>query len=296
MNIIIQHNWTTGLGDLYCGATDYLNMLYELRKKESFNAKLIFSINGVSSSNLYIDSIKFDELFDSQLFCNIFDSIEVRNQSTQELNIDNCSYRFSVYGARSPGGHWWDFFSDKPINTNIIVPCYNPYYLAIKERIPLIFPKFCSQAHIKSENFLNKINSPYNFIHIRYFDYAKEDGRLISDMNIIKSKIENSSELFHVGSNNPYVLDRLSTCNNVIIYRVSNIDLFPNDHTYFVHNRSVDHDILLNRLHENIGEMISVINSRKIYYYTSFSWISNFLFYGIAHNKFNAHIASIYDL
>ena len=43
--------------------------------------------------------------------------------------------------------------------------------------------------------------------------------------------------------------------------------------------------MLLDRLYDNLAEMVTIANADTIYGYTSFTWISNFLFYGMANSK-----------
>lgn len=292
MKLIIQHNWTSGLGDMYAAATEYLNYAHQF-KQEGFYTKLIFSLNGINTKNKYINNkIELSDIFDTTLFNKVFDEIYITEKPISYRSTEGCDYIYSAYMPNNPhpGGHWWDVFSDtSSLNSyNISIPNFNAY-LTFKDSNKIkILPKFNSIVYEKEKVFLKEfITQAYSFIHIRYNDYSIKEinPTFMSYTNKIKQKIQNANQLFHIGSNNQYILDYLCELENTRKYKISNIDLFSNDHPYSMNNPNIDEPILINRLYDNLAEMVSVRNCNKIYYLSAYSWISNFLFYGLANNK-----------
>jgi hypothetical protein len=282
MKIIIQHNWTTGLGDLFCGSTEYLNFIKQY-KDLGYETKLIFSYNGVTG-NKFIGVNPFEDIFDVESF-NLFDSIEVASISNFSKEIDGCTFRHSQYmNSPRPGHHWWDVFSDvELIHTNY--PNYSPTSFLFEKKEPEIFPKFNDNVYKKLKEFKTITSEDYDYIQIRYYDYAEITENFKEDISKIYELIKNSDRIFHLGSNNQYALDTLSVLENVFTYRFSNLDLFSNDHSYYFYNKHIPNKILLERLYENIAEMCTVKNANKIYMYNSHSWISNFLYYGFTQRE-----------
>jgi hypothetical protein len=283
MKIIIQHNWTTGLGDFFCAVTEYLNFIKPLKEK-GFETKLIFSINGRSGSNKFIGDIKFEQIINLDSIKEYFDNVETINNSIIDNIIDGCKYLHTQYGPKEPGHHWWDVFSDENLN-GVSYPNYNPSTYLNGTQIPSIYPKFVDKVYEKEKKFLEKIKCKYNFTHIRFFDYRDKEDFFIDDLKWIVKNISNSTETFHIGSNSQYALNEVVNLNNSILFDIGNLDLFSNDHPYYFYNKHIDNGLLLDRLYDNIAEMVSVRNSEKIYYYSSFGWVSNFLFYGISQNE-----------
>lgn len=280
MNLIIQHNWTTGLGDLFCASTEYLNFISDL-KKQGYETKLIFSFNGEYNLNKYIGLNPLENIYDLNSF-KLFDEIEVRDRPITDLTINALKYHHTQYGATKPGQHWWDVYFDI-VPSNVVYPNYNPNTLLYKNTKPTIFPRFNEEVYKRADSFSKTLGKDYNFLQIRYYDYREEvDESLLISLEILYSKIQNSGQVFHLGSNNKFVCDKFSNLENVREYKFKNLDLFSNDHSYYFYNKHLSNELLLDRLYDNLAEMVSVSNSKKIYLYSTFSWISNFLFYGMS--------------
>lgn len=278
MKVVIQHNWTTGLGDLYCACTEYLNFIKPL-KEIGYETELIFSFNGISSPNKFIGVNSFEKIFKLESF-NLFDIISVRELPITDLEYNKTKYYHTQYGPTSPGIHWWDVYFDViPQLTSF--PNINPRSFLEKTQNISVLPLFNEEVYLRANTFSKKLKEKYDFIQIRYFDYARTiDSGFESDMGTLFETIKNSSNYFHIGSNSPYVNNKFSKLKNVINYEFKNLNLFSNDHSYYFYNKQISNDLLLDRLYDNLAEMVSIANSRKIFLYSSFDWISNFLFYG----------------
>jgi len=161
MKIIIQHNWTTGLGDLFCGSTEYLNFIKQY-KDLGYETKLIFSYNGVTG-NKFIGVNPFEDIFDVESF-NLFDSIEVVSISNFSKELEGCEFRHSQYmNTPKPGHHWWDIFSDvELIHTNY--PNYSPTSFLNEKKEPEIFPKFNYNVYKKLEDFKTITSEDYDYL------------------------------------------------------------------------------------------------------------------------------------
>ena len=282
MKIIIQHNWTTGLGDLFCACTEYLNFIKKY-KELGCETKLIFSYNGVTG-NKFIGVNPFENIFDSNSF-SLFDEIEVVNTSYFERVIDGCDFRHTQYmSTPRPGHQWWDVFSNFEL-LDASYPNYSPTSFLYEKKIPTVFPEFNENIKNKIKEFEEIIDYDYDYIQIRYGDYGEPNENFKKEVESIYEIIKNSDKKFHLGSNSQYAIDYLSVLDNVFTYRFSNLNLFSNDHTYYFYNKDKPNVMLLERLHENIAEMCSIKNANRIHLHTIHSWISNFLYHGFTQRK-----------
>lgn len=289
MKIIIQHNWTTGLGDLFCASTEYLNFIQEFKNK-GVESELIFSFNG-STGNKFIGLNDFDKIYNLESF-KVFDKITVRLESYKEKEIDGCSYKHTQYGPKNPGVHWWDVFSDFDLGF-VEYPNYCPQSFLNGKEKPVIYPKFNKKIEELINFFESEIGKDYDFIQIRHHDYSEHNENFEKDIWELYKLIKTSDKKFHIGSNNQFALDVLTSLDNVYVYRFSNLSLFSNDHPYYYYNKHISNNLLLERLYENIAEMCSIKNANNIFLYTTFSWVSNFLYYGLTQREKELHFEKI---
>jgi hypothetical protein len=81
---------------------------------------------------------------------------------------------------------------------------------------------------------------------------------------------------------------------NVFYYNFKNLDLFTNDHNYYTITKDeVSRDIYLDRLYDNLAEFTSLSKAQHYYIFASMPWISNFIAYGLSHNKNNFTLSQI---
>lgn len=285
MKALIQHNWTSGLGDLYCAICEYLDYTEKL-KEIGYEVELFFAF---TKFNKYITPVELDLIFNMETF-KIFDKVTV---SEYPINVEEYNeYRFhsSVYGSKTPGNHWWDVFYDNAPNNTIDKISVNPTTILRHENEIKNKPIFNDEIYRRVLNFKEKINKEYDFIHIRYFDYKNygiEDWFKIM-VDELHDNIKKSDKYFHIGSNSPYLNEKLHNLDNVIQYGFNNLDILTNDHFYGQLNKNrkeITTEILLDRLYDNLAEMISIENAKRIHGYTSYGWTSNFLSHGLISGK-----------
>jgi hypothetical protein len=119
-------------------------------------------------------------------------------------------------------------------------------------------------------------------------------------MDKLYHKIKNNKKYYHIGSNSSFVMDKFLKLENVVEYEFQNLDLFSNDHSYYFYNKHISNDMLLDRLYDNLAEMVSISGANNIFQYSTFSWISNFLIYGfifkgdgLSFKKINNNISNL---
>ena len=280
MKVLIQHNFITGLGDMYTSITQYLDYVNKLNNI-GYECELIVSFR----ENKYSDIFEFSEIFNMDVF-NVFKKISYIKKPILDKNYLGLEYVYTsnLHDLR-PGQQEWDVFIS-PKNINEKYPNYSPYHLLVNNYYPNITPKFNDEIYKKEKLFLNKINSDYNFFHIRM-----NDGKLLNDddytmLNNFYKKIIDTKEIFHIGSNNQQVIKFFKNLKNIIVYDFKIKNEYDNDYGYFL-SQTMTREDSIDRIKNNITEMVSIKNAKKIYQYSEISWISNFLFYGMLEKKEN---------
>jgi|LakMenE18May11ns_1017448.scaffolds.fasta_scaffold9959291_7 hypothetical protein len=285
MKILIQHNWGTGLGDFYCAATEYTNFV-NFFKEKGFKTELILSFNP-PIENKFIGFTEFEKIFDINSF-KVFDDISVRRYTIKDQTIGDLKYIATQYGP-GPGQHWWDIYLDEKPMDYPMTPNYNTDRVIeiagqgqINTSKPNILPKFNHEVYTKCDKFFTKIPEDCQFLHIRYVDWhRRETQELKNIVRDLKTFIINKGGNFHVGTNNQYILESLAKIDNAHTYEYSNINILPNDHTYYWFNKHISDEILLDRLYDNLAEMVSLTRPKKFYQLSILGWHSNFLYYGL---------------
>jgi hypothetical protein len=284
MKLLIQLTFNNGLGNLYCGVIEILNFVKKY-KTLGYSCELIFSSNGNSGSNKFINFIELQEIFDLKLL-SIFDNIRNFEHSISTKEFEGYHYHSTQYGPDYPGAHWWDvFFSDIP---NEVFPkyVYNMETLMSGQIAPKYLPEFNNEIYKKVKNFQQKHGEVKNAIHLRYFDYRLTPEQDFKEyLDGLYKKIESSNKIFHLMSNNEYAINYLKKLKNIITYEFENIDEFPNDHGYYFYHKNFNREILLNRLYDNIAEMTVLKDYDNVYFFTSYSWTSTFLYYSKSNNS-----------
>jgi hypothetical protein len=286
MKLLIQLTFNNGLGNLYCGAIEVLNFA-NYYKSLGYDCELIFASNGNAGSNKFIDYVDFEEIFDLESF-SIFDKITNLKHSTSDKDYNGYKYHSTQYGPNYPGAHWWDvFFDEIPEELYPKYP-FNMETLLRNEHVPKWIPKLNKNIYNKVNEFLEKNGTIDKAIQIRYNDYTlnpPEDFKIYCGN--LSEKLKNLGGKFYVTSHNQYAMDSLSKLNNVVIYEYKNLKELPNDHCYYFYNKNFDRDVLLERLYDNLAEMVLLSNCSNIYFYFSsaFSWTTTFLYYSKSNNS-----------
>lgn len=282
MKILIQVTFNNGLGNLYAGIVDILHYVKK-HKELGYDAELIFASNGSSGSNKYIDNITIGEIFNINDF-EIFDNIRNIEHSIGTKEFEGYTYHSTQYGPDYPGAHWWDVFYDVIPEVVPPKPGHNMERLLAKEEVPILLPRMNEIVYNKVDDFLqeNKID---DVIQVRFYDYnINPSDEFKKFVDNLYDRVKSSNNTYYLTSNNQYLIDKLCELPNIVTYKYKNLDILPNDHNYYHYNKHIDRDILLERLYDNICEMVLLETFNKIYYYTPYSWISTFLFYSKSNN------------
>jgi hypothetical protein len=276
MKAIIQHNFRSGLGDMVCDMSEYMAVTQYLKEK-GYEVHLRFCYY----RNLFINNSPFFQKIFTEEIYNLFDSITETSEPISELSYENIKYNYSSQHPQSPGLQRWDIFIDNfpkdfkdfKFNSNSIV--FNSIY-------PPILPSFHSNIIERVNSFQQTLPEKYNFFHIR-LNPEYSDKEMFS--NIID--YVNKSEIpTHIGTNNMFLYNECKKNDKILLYPFKYLDLIDNELDsihYFKDNEN--YDFMLNRLYDNLAEMISVKNCNEILYHTNFSWVSNFIYYGLCFNK-----------
>jgi len=291
--VIILTDFKTGIGDLYVTSMEVIYLAHKLRES-GFTPFLHF--NG-SYDNKYIGHIQFNEIY-SGIGFEPFEYIH-------DINV--CSLNLSELEElplKKKGDHFLAFsYHDL---SQIAIPNFRAYR---GERInfPYTLPLFVDEVYKREEQFLkNKLE--FYFIQFRtrnainglsdpmlgdmYYKESHACSRIV--IQKIYEAVAKSSKQFYVGSNDRFFIDKMKELPNVFYYNFKNIDLFTNDNDYYkVKKEEVSRDIYLDRLYDNLAEFTSISNAQHYYNFTAMGWISNFMSYGLSHNKNNFTLSEI---
>jgi hypothetical protein len=286
MKIIIQHNFTSGLGDFICDMSEYLSLCKEL-KSQGYYIVLIISLY----RNKYTDSPFLNCIIDRSTL-NIFDEIIETDNLIGELTISGCNYYCSSQNPQKPSIHHWDIFFDY-VPENFRIERYTASILFYNNIFPKVLPIFHKNILSKVEKFELEYGSSYDFFHIRTSDILDKDfSRYDLIINKIKEITKKEDKLYYLGTNNSYIYNSLRGLKNILTFDFENYDKVNNDMNAFTLfgnlNETNENSLLLNRMYNIFTEMVLVKNCETIYYFYDINWISNFLFYGF--NKSNKKI------
>lgn len=283
MKLLIQLTFNNGLGNLYCGAVELLNFA-NYYKNLGYECELIFASNGNAGSNKFIDYVEFEEIFDIESF-SIFNKITSQINSLGEKEYEGYKYHSTQYGPNYPGAHWWDvYFDEFPEN---VYPKYafNMETLMSNTHVPTLIPKLNKKIYEKVNRFIETNGIVNNAIQVRFFDFSinpPEDFKEFCQK--IKQKVSDLTEKFYFTSHNKYAVDLITELDNVVTYEYENMDELPNDHSYYFYHKNFSREVLLNRLYDNLAEMVLLSKFKKIYYSTSYGWMTTFLYYAKSNN------------
>jgi hypothetical protein len=281
MKILIQLTFNNGLGNLYCGAVEILNYV-SFYKNLGYTCELIFASNGDGMNNKFISSCTFEEIFDLKSF-DVFDSIRNVNHSIKSKIFEDYTYHSTQYGPNKPGVHWWDVFFDKLPDQIFPKLSFNMETLLCSECIPIYLPKFNKKVYDKVNNL--ELGEISKVIQIRFFDYnlnPPEDFKIYTEK--LNEKLINSNSKYYFTSNNQYIIDKLTLLPNILTYEYKDLNSLPNDHGYYFYHKNLSREFLLDRLYDNLTEMVLLSKFDEIYYYTAYGWNSTFLYYSKSNN------------
>ncbi len=279
MKALIQHNFTSGLGDFICDMSEYLSLCGELKSK-GYYIVLIISLY----RNKYTDSPFLNSIVDKSTL-EIFDEIIETDIPIRELTISGCNYYCSSQDPQTPSMHHWDIFFDY-VPENFRIERYTASILVYRGVFPKVLPVFHENILSKVEKFELNYGSSYDFLHIRTSDILDKDlSRYDLMINKIKEITKKEDKLYYLGTNNSYIYNSLKGLKNILTFDFQNYDKVNNDMNAFTLfgnlNEKNENSLLLNRINNIFTEMALVKNCETIYYFYDINWISNFVFYGL---------------
>lgn len=276
MKALIQHNFTSGLGDFVADVSHYMTILEEV-KKSGYEIHLRISLK----SNKYVMGSFFSELFDEKTL-SFFDSIKETVDTNFNREYEGCIYFGSNHAPQEPGRHHFDIFFDV-VPKNFKFNVFDAQRVHLNNHIPTITPSPNSEIMKMVESFWKKLPDQYSFLHIRTSDIIDSDTiRYDRIIQRVESYISGTNIFFHLGTNNKYIFDKLKTNPNVFVYEFQNYDIVNNDMNAFTNGLGkpeIKSEILISRIKEIFSEMVSIRKATNIFYVYDISWISNFVFY-----------------
>lgn len=272
MKLLIQHNFKTGLGDMYNDMVEYMTTVKKY-KDMGWEVHLIFCLY----DNKYIREKVFNKIFDDETI-NYFDSVEETFQPIRDKKYKEFYYNSSAHEPQNPGTHRWDIFTDTNIEKIELLRLPTHVFRIKVENV--IKPQFRKYLIDGANDFVKSIGRRYNLLHIRNMDSEKNETKYLDLKNKFLNFLEHNKEFFHLGTNNRFLDDNLKNLDNVITYKFTTFDSIDNE-LNATFNSKLNNEQLFLRLCETIQEMISIRSAKKIYSYTDYGWISLFLLYGI---------------
>jgi hypothetical protein len=274
MKVLIQHNFKSGLGDLFIDMSEYMTMCKELKELGyEIHLKLCLYYNKYVKGP-FLTKVLSQETID------FFDSIDETYSGINSMEYEDYKYGFSAHHPQIPGQHRWDVFFDVYPEIQLYNKRLSIHYL-LTEKIDFITPKFSNLIEENAKKFANSIGGDYNFFHIRVYD----DGESDEGIDLISSNVENvinqDNKLFHVGSNNSKLVNKLKNNPKVKTYEFKTLSVIDNDMNTVLHTKIDDDEIFLNRVIDTLSEMASIQYSDMIYHSGYYNWSSSFLFYGV---------------
>jgi hypothetical protein len=272
-DIVIQLNFTSGFGDLYCAMVDILNIA--LRCKElKLNLDLIYNFD----RNYYFyddNNVDILSFFDTSSFTNFENVIKSRAATS----LEGFKHIFTPHLSRNPlqgGLHLWDLF----LNSNKLdfesdvmstISCHAMNNFGDLSRIKIIpeFPQRIKDLGLKDTQLTG--------IHFRTNDSSESMDIVNNNLSKINKIIEN---------NKTYIVSNSKNIRNYFInYNHSNILINKPRHEnvgyhfYAYKSNSKDNKQLIENLEDTIAEMYNLSHCKKVYVTTEWSRPSNFLFY-----------------
>ena len=272
MELIVQQNYTSGHGDAIMAMTDYLNVVYDL-KRMGFNTKLILTLNG----NLYFKSKTPLDYFDLN-YTSIFDEIKVIKEPIMEYKYENFTCVFTHSSAR-PGAHYWDLFISNDsldlFRKNYEVKQYSMNGL-VNNDLPKIKPKLSDSILEEYKKIIKeKEIKTYNSIYFRTQDLQEELDFLESKKEKIKEIIENNSKTF-ICSNSYSFKNYVKSLNNKNVFYLT-LPLENEIGGNHLNHQELEDSILHERNIYTLLDMLILGESSEIDFFTTWNRYSNFL-------------------
>ena len=273
MRVIIQHNFTSGLGDCIVGIYEYLETANTL-KNLGYNIQLFLNIK----NNSYFYSEYFFEIFNRKMF-NIFDEIKVVDEPITQNTYQDLTKVYTL-GSADAGQHWWDLFMDNPIDFKYELLSIYPQQ---DDKVPHNNNKIFNDKIYKEYDEIKKeygLNIPYKSIFFRTFDGTDESELFVKYETLIKEIISSNDKIF-VCSNSSKIKNKIKELQNnkVVTYDIPHETIFGNHFRFRGDKMGLSPLELFNRSKFTIFDMITISESIDISHITEWNRSSNFLIF-----------------
>lgn len=273
MDLYIQLNFKSGLGDFFAYCYEVYFFSQKIKNK-GYNLKLF-----VNTAN----EINFINLFE-QKFYDVFDTIDTKNITITEL--DNLNYKVVNTDLNKIGNNAWELFAPLDYSEPFEFIKFNLANSVNYDNLS-DFPKLNDKITQKVNLFIDK-NHLDNFvtIHLRDRDDIadKYNGELLKSnsrsinlnkktLEIISSIAKKNKKVFVCSNNIQIKLFLQKYFENIITYQ---------DNIEQTLKRTYNDKHYLNHC---LTEFYLMSKSKEIFVFSEYSWISNFLIYGLLHAK-----------
>lgn len=265
MKAVIQHNFTSGIGDCIVSISEYIATAKNL-KSIGFTD---IDLKVCSTNNLYYNNLNLFDLFDKKDF-EIFDTIEYISYPIQFM--EDYSIAHLSYGAKQPGIHWWDLFvTDNNKHHEISQFPHTGYNFINLPHNHIIH--FSKDVHEICDS-LN-IDSDFSALHIRSQDLDNNISLYSDNIEKIKNIYQENNKIL-VCSNSYSLKQKLLNNPKTIQINHPLEDSMGSHHCF---RNTIPNDIAKQKTLMTLVEILALSYANKIYLLTSWHRTSNFLFY-----------------
>jgi hypothetical protein len=270
MRALIQHNFTSGLGDGIVAVFEYIETANNL-KNQGYSVDLTLNIK----NNVYLYEENFFDLFNKEIFT-VFENIDVSSSPINENTYGELTKVYTL-GSAPSGSHWWDLFVSNPNSFEYNWLSIYPYQ---NEKTPediKIFDKNVYEEFSKIKNDYG-INKPYTSIYFRTLDLNDKSHLFAKYENLINSIIELNDVIF-VCSNSAKIKKLIKDIggDKIISYNIPYENNFGNH--WNGTKMGLDSYDLFERTKYTVFDMLTLATSDKIYHITEWNRTSNFLIF-----------------
>ena len=272
MRALIQHNFTSGLGDFIVGIYEYLETVKTL-KNFGYRVELFLNIN----NNSYIYSENFFDMFNKEVF-DVFDKIEIIESPINQNSYQDLTKVYTL-GSADAGQHWWDLFISDPVNFKYDwLTIYPQEHNKTPNNVKLFTDKIYKEYDdIKLEYGLNV---PYKSIFFRTYDSIDESELFVKYESVIKEIILSNDKIF-VCSNSSKIKNKIKQIdvNKVVTYDIPYEDVFGNHFRWRGDKLGLSDSESFKRSKYTIFDMLTISDSIGIAHITEWNRSSNFLIF-----------------
>jgi len=277
-DILVQLNFNTGAGDLYCALTQLINFSRKCYQ-QGFTVGFFYNLN---QNQYFFDGpkIKIEDFFSIEK--KYYKFIEKKEASS---NFEGFTHGFTpyLYSQSQKGGlHWWDVFISNKKNSekekileNVITCCMREWQPEDKiSEFPLFSESVMKHTIHRNDNMVG--------LHIRNLDYS-ETMDLVNS-NIKKIEELTNESLVYIFSNSKSVRNFFNSKKNIIMAAPRH-EHISYHYGMFKNNSNGNNLALIENFEDTLSEMHNASLCKKIYTLTEWNRPTNFLFYSRAFNK-----------